>query len=56
MMVRERRISCGKIDYFIKDEKHADREYSKLGLPKLAKDERKHMMFFKGLRMKQCRR
>jgi rubrerythrin len=31
-----------KLEYFIKDEKHANKEYRKYGLPNLARDEAKH--------------
>lgn len=34
--------SCKKLRYFIKDEKHAVKEYRKYGLRNLAKDEAKH--------------
>jgi len=34
--------STKKLKYFIKDEKHASKEYRKYGLPCLAKDEAKH--------------
>ena len=37
--------SCKKLKYFIKDEKHAVKEYRKFGFPNLAKDEAKHKRF-----------
>jgi hypothetical protein len=42
-------LSTKRIKYFIADEGKAVREYRKLGLPKLAKDEAKHKRFFQGL-------
>lgn len=40
--MRQMKPSVKKLKYFIKDEKHASKEYIKYGLPNLAKDERKH--------------
>ena len=34
-----------KLEYFIKDEKKASKEYIKYGLPNLARDERKHRKY-----------
>jgi hypothetical protein len=34
------------IEYHIKDEQKAAKQYDKLGLPKFAKDERKHLRYW----------
>ena len=39
------KLTKKKLEYFIKDEKNANKEYLKYGLPNLAKDERKHKKF-----------
>lgn len=36
-----------RLNYFIKDEKKAIKEYRKAGLKRLAKDEAKHLRFLK---------
>ena len=38
-------ITKKKLNYLIKDEKKAAKEYRKLGFPNLAKDESKHKRF-----------
>jgi len=48
-----KKLSRKKIQYFIKDERKAAKEYKRLGLPGLAKDEKKHMNFFKMLKRKR---
>ena len=40
------KLTKAKIKYFIKDEDHAVKEYTRLGLHKLAADEKKHKKFF----------
>lgn len=50
------RISRKKLNYFIEDEKKAVEEYSKAGLPNLAREEAGHLAFLKNLgRMKYQR-
>lgn len=45
-------ITKKKLDYFIKDEKKAVKEYKKFGLKNLARDEAKHRIFLLKLRRK----
>lgn len=44
------KLTKRKLKYLIKDERKASKEYKKLGLPNLAKDETKHLKFLKRLR------
>jgi hypothetical protein len=39
------KLTKAKLKYLIADERKASREYRKLGLPNLAKDESKHRRF-----------
>lgn len=41
------KITCKKAKYFEKDEKKSSKEYKKLGLRSLSKDESNHRKFFK---------
>jgi hypothetical protein len=47
-----KKLSVKQINYFLKDEKKANAEYRRVGLPGLAKDEAKHARFFKMLKAK----
>jgi hypothetical protein len=47
------KMSEKKLKYFIKDEKHAAKEYRKYGLPHLARDESKHRRILMR-RLKKC--
>ena len=47
-----RKLTLAEINYFIADEDKAVKEYNKLGLYKLARDEAKHKRFFEKLRDK----
>jgi hypothetical protein len=48
-----KKITDKKIDYLIKDEHKASKEYRKMGLSKLASDEAKHAKFFEHLKKQQ---
>jgi hypothetical protein len=48
------KLTKKKIAYFIKDEKKANREYRKYGLPNLARDEAKHRKFLIKKLKKMC--
>lgn len=41
------------VKYYMKDEKKASREYAKLKLKRLSKDEKRHYKFFKALLKKK---
>ena len=43
------RLTRKKLDYFIEDEKKAVKEYEKVGLPNLAREEAGHLAFLKNL-------
>lgn len=47
------RLTKKKIDYFIKDEKKATKEYHKYGLHDLEKDERRHAKFLLAKKKRQ---
>jgi hypothetical protein len=47
------KLSRKQLDYFIRDERMAVREYEKLGLGKIASEERRHMNFFKMLKARR---
>jgi rubrerythrin len=51
----KKKLTCKKIDYYRKDEAKASKEYHKIGLHSLAKDEEKHKRFFDTLH-KKCRK
>jgi hypothetical protein len=44
-MPKQTKLTNRKLDALIKDEREASKEYMKLGLPNLAKDESKHLKF-----------
>ena len=48
--IKSKKLTPRKIAFFIKDEKKASKEYHKVGLHNLAKDEEKHYKFLKGLK------
>lgn len=41
------KLTNAKMKYFLKDEKKANKEYTKYGLKSLAADEKRHANFFK---------
>jgi hypothetical protein len=47
------KLSKKQLDYFIRDERMAAREYEKLGLKGLARDEERHLNFFKMLKARR---
>ena len=47
------KLSKKQLNFFIRDERMAAREYHDLGLHKLEADERRHMNFFKMLKGKR---
>jgi len=47
------KLTKKQINYFIRDERKAVREYKELGLPGLAKDELRHENFFKMLKARR---
>ena len=49
----KKKLTKKKIDYFIKDEKHATKEYKAYGLKSLSKDEAGHAKFLKKLEKKK---
>lgn len=51
----KKKLTCKKIRYYEKDEAKANKEYKKLGLNSLAKDEARHHRFFVSLDKKQCK-
>jgi hypothetical protein len=49
-------MNCKKLKALIKDEKMAVTDYNRLGLPTLAKDEKKHKLYLEAmLKKKKCR-
>lgn len=40
------KLTDAKVDYFLKDEKHASREYASYGFKGLSRDEARHARFF----------
>ena len=46
-MPKRSRLTKKKLNYLIKEEKEAVKEYRKLGFPALARDEAKHAKFLK---------
>jgi rubrerythrin len=51
-----KRLSLSQVRFFIKDERHAAKEYMRLGLPQLASDEKRHQRFFERLYKRLTRR
>lgn len=52
-VVKMEKLSIKQINEFIRDERMAVKEYSQLGLPGLARDEERHLNFFKMLRARR---
>jgi hypothetical protein len=50
---KPKKLSTRKLNYFIKDEKEASKEYAKYGFKKLSEDEKKHQKFFEKLKEKR---
>lgn len=53
---KPKKLTCKQIKYFEKDESKAKKEYNKLGLHSLAKDEAKHHRYFEKLDKKRCKK
>ena len=50
------KLSGKKLNYYIKDEKKAIRDYKKSGLPNLASDEAKHLKYLQKLKAEKEKR
>jgi hypothetical protein len=50
------KLTLAKVNYFIKDERHAVKSYKRVGLPHLARSEARHLRYLKKLQTKMKKR
>jgi rubrerythrin len=53
--IKNKPLTCKKINFLIEDEKKASKEYHKLGFHKIARQEAEHESVFKKIKKQRCR-
>ena len=53
--IKNKKLTCKKVDYLIKDERKASKEYHELGFHNIARDESRHAEYFKKIKKQRCK-
>lgn len=51
---KNKKLTCKKLNYLIKDERKASKEYHQLGFHSLGRDESKHAEYLKKIKKQRC--
>lgn len=52
--IKNKKLTCKKLNYLIKDERKASKEYHQLGFHSLGRDESKHAEYLKKIKKQRC--